>query len=79
MTRYVVSYKERHSGEILQVSFKDSQITGNGEAEQELGREGGTDRLQAAVKVFVRDFADYTRSTGKSYCEWHVRNLKPKS
>ena len=35
--------------------------------------------LHAAVKVFVHDFADYTRSTGKSYREWHVGNLKPKS
>jgi len=44
MTRYVGSYRTRHSGEILQVSFKDSQITENGAAEQELGREGGTDK-----------------------------------
>jgi len=43
MTRYVGSYWARHSGEILQVSFKDSQITENGAAEQELGREGETE------------------------------------
>jgi hypothetical protein len=79
MTHYVGSYWQKRSGEILQVSFKDSQITENGAAEQELGREGGTDRLHAAVKVFVQDFTDYKRSTGKSYCEWHVRNSKPKS
>jgi hypothetical protein len=29
----------------------------------------GQIRLHAAVKVFVQDFADYTRSTGKSYCD----------
>ena len=43
MTRYVGSCWARHSGEILQVSFKDSQITENGAAEEELGREGETE------------------------------------
>jgi hypothetical protein len=44
MTRYVSSYWVRRLVEILQVGFKDSQITENRAAEQELGREGATDK-----------------------------------